>query len=101
MASKNPSFQLTFGTVEIRLQHPKSIMEIEFVAEKPQTFWMMQPHEYGFLSNVNPNIPHPRWPQHKSFWLGSQRWFRTPIFKGYERYVAHCAQTNRAKTSAR
>jgi sulfoxide reductase catalytic subunit YedY len=67
---------------------PKSIVEIEFLAQQPETFWMINPHEYGFLSNVNPNIPHPRWDQNRSFWLGTQDWFRTPIFNGYEEEVA-------------
>ncbi|NIS59581.1 MAG: protein-methionine-sulfoxide reductase catalytic subunit MsrP [Proteobacteria bacterium] len=68
---------------------PKSIVRIEFLSNQPDNFWQIQPHEYGFLSNVNPNIPHPRWSQEQSFWLGSGEWFPTPIFNGYERYVAH------------
>lgn len=69
---------------------PKSIVRIEFVRNEPETFWQVQPHEYGFLSNVNPNIPHPRWSQAKSYWLGGDEdWFETPIFNGYEKQVAH------------
>ncbi len=68
---------------------PKSIVRIEFLSKQPKNFWQIQPHEYGFLSNVNPNIPHPRWSQERSFWLGSGEWFPTAIFNGYERYVAH------------
>ncbi len=49
---------------------PKSIVKIELVRDEPKTFWnVSQPHEYGFLSNVNPNIPHPRWGQDVSYWL--------------------------------
>ena len=67
---------------------PKSIVRIELVDEEPDTFWQIQPHEYGFLSNVNPNIPHPRWSQKQSYWLDDQSKFDTPIFNGYERYVS-------------
>jgi len=43
---------------------PKSIVRIEFVADPPPTFWnRLQPLEYGFYSNVNPQKPHPRWSQ--------------------------------------
>jgi sulfoxide reductase catalytic subunit YedY len=67
---------------------PKSIVKIELMEEKPQTFWMEeQPHEYGFVSNVNPNIPHPRWSQQQSHWLDTGDKFDTPIFNGYEKYV--------------
>lgn len=67
---------------------PKSVVKIELVAEQPKNFWQMQPHEYGFLSNVNPNIPHPRWSQDSSFWLDTRESFPTPIFNGYDQYVA-------------
>lgn len=70
-------------------KNPKSIVKIEFLKEQPKTFWMIQPHEYGFISNVNPFIPHPRWSQARSYWLGKDREsFDTPIFNGYEEYVA-------------
>jgi methionine sulfoxide reductase catalytic subunit len=43
---------------------PKSIVRIEVVREQPGTLWNdLQPEEYGFYSNVNPGIPHPRWSQ--------------------------------------
>ncbi|MCZ6834679.1 MAG: protein-methionine-sulfoxide reductase catalytic subunit MsrP [Planctomycetota bacterium] len=69
---------------------PKSIVSIELHREQPETFWASgaQKHEYGFLSNVNPNIPHPRWSQAKSVWAKAETWFDTPIFNGYEKYVA-------------
>ncbi len=67
---------------------PKSIVSIELLETQPPTFWSAaQPHEYGFLSNVNPNIPHPRWSQARSYWLHDREWFETPIFNGYDRYV--------------
>jgi sulfoxide reductase catalytic subunit YedY len=67
---------------------PKSIVKIELVERQPMIFWQTQPHEYGFLSNINPNVPHPRWSQAQSYWLDTQERFDTPIFNGYERWVA-------------
>ena len=69
-------------------KNPKSIVKIELLRKEPKTFWQIQPHEYGFLSNVNPYIPHPRWSQATSYWLDNQAPFKTPIFNGYEDYVA-------------
>ena len=69
-------------------KNPKSIVKIELLRDEPGTFWQVQPHEYGFLSNVNPNIPHPRWPQNVSYWLDTEATFPTPIYNGYEEYVA-------------
>lgn len=69
-------------------KNPKAIVKIELLSKEPTTFWQIQPHEYGFLSNVNPFIPHPRWSQAESFWLDDQEKFPTPIFNGYESYVA-------------
>ncbi|WP_146909508.1 protein-methionine-sulfoxide reductase catalytic subunit MsrP [Arenimonas daejeonensis] len=42
----------------------KSIVRIDFTEDMPQTSWnMSQPSEYGFYSNVNPDVDHPRWSQ--------------------------------------
>jgi len=42
----------------------KSIVEIKFVEKMPETAWHdLQPSEYGFFSNVNPSVDHPRWSQ--------------------------------------
>jgi sulfoxide reductase catalytic subunit YedY len=42
----------------------KSIVEIRFVEKMPPMSWnQLQPEEYGFFSNVNPNVDHPRWSQ--------------------------------------
>ncbi|NNC25011.1 molybdopterin-dependent oxidoreductase, partial [Salinisphaera sp. USBA-960] len=42
----------------------KSIVAINFVERRPATAWnSLQPDEYGFFSNVNPNVDHPRWSQ--------------------------------------
>ena len=69
-------------------KNPKSIVKIEFTKKEPNTFWQIQPHEYGFLSNINPYIPHPRWSQAHSYWLHDNEKFKTPLFNGYEKYVA-------------
>jgi len=68
---------------------PKSIVRIELTSDQPKTFWSAgsYAHEYGFLSNVNPNIPHPRWSQSESYWLDSRQRFETPIFNGYDERV--------------
>ena len=69
-------------------KNPKSIVRIELLEQEPRTFWQVQAHEYGFISNINPNIPHPRWSQEKSKWLHNEEWFPTPIFNGYVEQVA-------------
>ena len=71
-------------------KNPKSIVKIELLRDQPPTFWAtLNPPEYGFLSNVNPFIPHPRWSQARSYWLDKQdKSFPTPIFNGYGKYVA-------------
>ena len=69
-------------------KNPKAIVKIELTSKRPKTFWEIQPHEYGFISNVNPFIPHPRWSQATSYWLDDREPFPTPIYNGYESYVA-------------
>ena len=69
----------------------KSIVKISFVDKIPKTTWNMQaPGEYGFYSNVNPFVSHPRWSQAKEKrlgeWLGKRS---TEIFNGYSNEVAH------------
>ena len=66
---------------------PKSVVKIELVSQQPKIFWEIQRHEYGFLSNVNPNIPHPRWSQENSYWLDTKEPFKTPVFNGYDKFV--------------
>ena len=72
---------------------PKAVTRIEFTRRQPGTFWNeLQPREYGFLSNVNPNIPHPRWTQASEKFLpseGVERRIRTQIFNGYDEWVGH------------
>ena len=68
----------------------KSIVEIEFLEAEPPTFWhTLVPHEYGFLSNVDPNVPHPRWSQATERLLGSDERIDTLLYNGYEAEVAH------------
>jgi methionine sulfoxide reductase catalytic subunit len=50
----------------------KSIVKISLTDQMPQTTWnMLQPSEYGFYSNVNPEVDHPRWSQASERRLGS------------------------------
>ena len=73
----------------------KSIVSIDFVEEQPQTSWnMFSAEEYGFYSNVNPNVKHPRWSQKKEHritgsLLDRLNKFDTQIFNGYGEEVAH------------
>ncbi len=70
----------------------KSIVRISLVEEMPPTTWnMMLPNEYGFYSNVNPNVDHPRWSQATERVVGSGLFAKkqpTLMFNGYEEEVA-------------
>jgi sulfoxide reductase catalytic subunit YedY len=67
----------------------KSIVKIEFVSKQPRTFWNdLQPAEYGFYSNVNPNKPHPRWSQAIEEVIPTMERRPTLRYNGYEKYVA-------------
>jgi len=71
----------------------KSIVKIRFVEKQPLTSWNRAiPHEYGFYSNVNPNVPHPRWSQATERRIGEdgflQRKRPTLMFNGYGDQVA-------------
>jgi sulfoxide reductase catalytic subunit YedY len=68
----------------------KSIVRIRFVEKQPATTWVLaNPHEYGFYSNVNPEVDHPRWSQARERRIGE--FFRRPtlMFNGYAEQVAH------------
>lgn len=68
---------------------PKAIVRVEFIDREPPTFWNdLQPTEYGFLSNVNPNIPHPRWSQASEELITSGERVPTQLFNGYGEWVA-------------
>ena len=70
----------------------KSIVRVHFTDEMPQTSWnMAQASEYGFYSNVNPNVDHPRWSQATERRLGSSLFssrIPTLMFNGYADQVA-------------
>jgi sulfoxide reductase catalytic subunit YedY len=70
----------------------KSIVKITLVADEPPTTWNLQaPNEYGFYSNVNPNVPHPRWSQAEERRIGESAFTarETVLFNGYGDQVAH------------
>lgn len=70
----------------------KSIVRISAVEEMPPTSWNMAgPREYGFYSNVNPEVDHPRWSQATERPVGGGLFARrqpTLMFNGYEEQVA-------------
>ena len=66
----------------------KAITRIELVEEQPTSFWMnAAPDEYGFYSNVNPYVPHPRWTQASERRLGELGRRPTLKFNGYTEEV--------------
>jgi len=67
----------------------KSIVKIRFVENQPPTTWNLSaPREYGFYSNVNPEVDHPRWSQAKERRLGDFFKHDTLMFNGYGEQVA-------------
>lgn len=67
----------------------KSIVKIRFVEKQPLTAWMKAtPSEYGFYSNVNPQVDHPRWSQSKERRIGEFFKRDTLMFNGYGAQVA-------------
>jgi sulfoxide reductase catalytic subunit YedY len=67
----------------------KSIVRMELTAEQPRTFWnTMAPDEYGFESNVDPKVPHPRWSQARERMLGTGEERPTVLYNGYGEWVA-------------
>src|SRR5574340_924232 len=67
----------------------KSIVRIRFVEKQPLTAWMRAaPREYGFYSNVNPQVDHPRWSQAKERRIGEFLKRDTLMFNGYGAQVA-------------
>jgi len=67
----------------------KSIVRISFQARQPKTSWeMSQPGEYGFYSNVNPAVDHPRWSQARERRIGEFGRRKTLMFNGYADQVA-------------
>ncbi|HMG32776.1 MAG TPA: protein-methionine-sulfoxide reductase catalytic subunit MsrP [Blastocatellia bacterium] len=67
----------------------KSIIKIRLVAEEPRTTWnLAAPSEYGFYSNVNPAVDHPRWSQKRERRIGEFGLRDTLLFNGYGDQVA-------------
>jgi len=68
----------------------KSLVKIKFVKDQPPTTWnITNAHEYGFYSNVNPKVDHPRWSQAKEVRLpGYFKNTPTQMFNGYGDQVA-------------
>lgn len=67
----------------------KSIAKIELTQEEPLNTWkLLNPREYGFYANVNPEVDHPRWSQASERLLGSLLKQKTLKFNGYEKEVA-------------
>ena len=71
----------------------KSIVRITLTEDEPPTAWnKSQPREYGFYSNVNPGVDHPRWSQASERVIGGGFFaprIDTLMFNGYEDEVAH------------
>ncbi len=68
----------------------KSIVRIRFVESEPPTTWnIATPREYGFYSNVNPDVDHPRWSQKSERRIGEFFKRKTLMFNGYSEQVAH------------
>ncbi len=70
----------------------KSLVKIRFVEQQPKTSWeKAAPQEYGFYSNVNPQVDHPRWSQATERRIGEDGLFAkkrpTLMFNGYEPQV--------------
>jgi len=71
-------------------KNTKSIVVMEFVREQPGTFWnKLAPDEYGFYSNIDPEVPHPRWSQAMEKMIPDGDWRPTLKYNGYGEYVAN------------
>ena len=71
----------------------KGIVRISFTKRQPHCSWQQsQPSEYGFYSNVNPEVDHPRWSQASERRIGGGIFaprIPTQMFNGYGEQVAH------------
>ena len=71
----------------------KSIVTIRLTEQEPATAWnKFAPQEYGFYSNVNPQVRHPRWTQATERRIGELRKRPTQMFNGYAEQVASLYQ---------
>jgi sulfoxide reductase catalytic subunit YedY len=70
-------------------KHIKSIVKIKFTEKPPLNTWQESaPQEYGFYSNVNPSVDHPRWSQATERRIGEFLRRKTLMFNGYGDQVA-------------
>jgi sulfoxide reductase catalytic subunit YedY len=68
---------------------PKAMVGVRFTSVQPGTFWSdLQPDEYPFTSNVDPDVPHPRWSQKKERLIDTGEMVPTQRFNGYGEFVA-------------
>ena len=71
----------------------KSVVKITLMDREPPTTWSLaNPGEYGFYSNVNPKVDHPRWSQAHERRIGEMGSRPTLMFNGYAEQVAHLYQ---------
>jgi sulfoxide reductase catalytic subunit YedY len=67
----------------------KAIVRVRFTDSQPRNTWNLSaPNEYGFYSNVNPNVDHPRWSQAKERRLGELLKRPTLMFNGYDQVAS-------------
>jgi sulfoxide reductase catalytic subunit YedY len=70
-------------------KHIKSIVKVKFTERQPLNTWQESaPQEYGFYSNVNPSVDHPRWTQATERRIGEFLRRKTLMFNGYGDQVA-------------
>ncbi len=76
--------------LEVRIYKSiKSIVKIEFVDHQPATFWNdLAPREYGFTSNIDPEVRHPRWSQATERVIPTGQRIQTLKYNGYGKFVA-------------
>jgi sulfoxide reductase catalytic subunit YedY len=68
----------------------KSVVKLRLVDKQPPTSWNVSaPNEYGFYSNVNPDVDHPRWSQKRERRIGEFWKRKTLPMNGYDAEVAH------------
>jgi sulfoxide reductase catalytic subunit YedY len=68
----------------------KSVVKITLTDKEPPVTWnIANPNEYGFYSNVNPDVSHPRWSQARERRIGEGGMRETLLFNGYADQVAH------------
>lgn len=67
----------------------KAVVRVTFTDQRPKTFWaLIQPSEYGFWANVNPDVSHPRWSQATERLIGTDERVPTQLYNGYAEFVS-------------